>query len=320
MVWWEGDAIGVVVTTPLLLAVLGKPRPAWRPRRAALVLPPIVLLAASVVLFLLASRWEQDRLRGAFNQRAETVATNLETSIDGYLQFLRAIERFYVISKTVERHKFHQFVQTALRDFPGIAALSWNPRVRDVTRASFEAAVRREGYPGFRIMEHDPEGRLRPAARRDEYIVVTYIEPYAGNEAALGYDIISDARRRAAIERARDSGTTAATGRIRLVQEPGEQWGILLLQPVYGDGEAFNDAESRRRAFQGFATGVLRMSFIVLAAMPVADRHDMSLRFLDDSAPQRRVPPHWTAPRARGATPVHRSTVVTSSPPTQPSA
>jgi PAS domain S-box-containing protein len=286
VVWWVGDAIGVVVTTPLLLAILGKPRPAWRPRRTALVLPPIVLVAASVVLFLLASRWEQDRLRVAFHQRADTVAGNLQTGVGGYVQFLHAIERFFVTSGTVERHKFHQFVQTALRDFPGLATLSWNPRVRDAERASFEAAVRREGYPDFRILERDAQGQLRPATRRDEYIVVTYIEPYAGNEAALGYDIASDARRRAAIERARDSGATAATRRIRLVQEPGEQWGILLLQPVYRDGEALNDAESRRRALQGFATGVLRMSSIVRAALPSADRQDMLLRILDESAPQ----------------------------------
>ena len=286
VVWWVGDAIGVVVTTPLLLAILGKPRAAWRPRRTALVLPPIVLVAASVVLFLLASRWEQDRLRVAFHQRADTVAGNLQTGVGGYVQFLHAIERFFVTSGTVERHKFHQFVQTALRDFPGLATLSWNPRVRDAERASFEAAVRREGYPDFRILERDAQGQLRPATRRDEYIVVTYIEPYAGNEAALGYDIASDARRRAAIERARDSGATAATRRIRLVQEPGEQWGILLLQPVYRDGEALNDAESRRRALQGFATGVLRMSSIVRAALPSADRQDMLLRILDESAPQ----------------------------------
>jgi len=286
VVWWVGDAIGVVVTTPLLFAILGKPRPAWRSRRTALVLPPIALLAASVVLFLLASRWEQDRLRVAFHQRAETVATNLQTGVSGYLQVLHAIERFYVTSGTVDRHKFHQFVQTALRDFPGIAVLSWNPLVRDAARASFEAVVRREGYPGFRVMERDAQGRLRPAARRDEYIVVTYIEPYAGNEAALGYDVASDARRRAAMESARDSGETVATRRLRLVQEPGEQWGILFLQPVYRDGEVLNDVESRRRALQGFAAGVLRMSSIVLAALPVADRHDMWLRFLDESAPQ----------------------------------
>ena len=286
VVWWVGDAIGVVVTTPLLFAILGKPRPAWRPRRTALVLPPIALLAASVVLFLLASRWEEDRLRVVFHQRADTVATNLETAIDGYLQFLRAIERFFAISNTVERHKFHQLVQTALRDFPGLAALSWNLRVRDAERASFEDAVRREGYAGFRIMERDAQGRLQPAARRDEYIVVTYIEPHAGNEAALGFDIGSDARRRAAIERAHDNGATVATGRIRLVQEPGEQWGILLLQPVYRDGETLHDAESRRRALEGFAAGVLRMSSIVRGAMPVTDRHAMSLQFLDESAPQ----------------------------------
>jgi signal transduction histidine kinase len=285
VVWWVGDAIGVVVTTPLLFAILGKPHAAWRPRRLALVLPPIALLTASVVLFLLASRWEQDRLRVAFHQRSGTVATNLQTGVGGYLQFLRAIERFFVTSGTVERHTFHEFVQTALRDLPGLAALSWNQRVRDAERASFEAAVQREGYADFRVMERDAQGRLRPAARRDEYVVVTYIESYAGNEAALGYDIGSDASRRAAIERAHESGATVATGRIRLVQEPGEQWGILLLQPVYRDGEALNDAESRRRALQGFAAGVLRMSSIVQAAMSSADRRDMSLRFLDESAP-----------------------------------
>jgi signal transduction histidine kinase len=285
VVWWVGDAIGVVVTTPLLFAILGKPHAAWRPRRLALVLPPIALLAASVVLFLLASRWEQDRLRVAFHQRSGTVATNLQTGFGGYLQFLRAIERFFVTSGTVERHTFHEFVQTALRDLPGLAALSWNQRVRDAERASFEAAVQREGYADFRVMERDAQGRLRPAARRDEYVVVTYIESYAGNEVALGYDIGSDASRRAAIERAHESGATVATGRIRLVQEPGEQWGILLLQPVYRDSEALNDAESRRRALQGFAAGVLRMSSIVQAAMSSADRRDMSLRFLDESAP-----------------------------------
>jgi len=287
VVWWVGDAIGVVVTTPLVLAVLGKPRPIWRPRRWALVLPPIVLLAASVVLFLLASRWEQDRLRVAFHQRADTVATNLQTGINGYLQVLRAIERFYVTSNTIDRHKFQQFVQTALRDFPGLTALSWNARVRDVDRASFEARIRREGYPEFRVMERDAQGRLRTAAHRDEYIVVTYIEPYAGNKAALGFDISSNASRREAIERANASGATVATERIRLVQEAGEQWGILLLQPVYGSGEALGDAGSRRRALQGFAAGVLRMSSLVQAAMPVPDRDNIALQFLDESAQQK---------------------------------
>jgi len=291
-VWWVGDAIGVVVITPLLLAILGKPHPVWRPRRTALVLPPIALLAASVALFLLASRWEEDRLRVAFHQRAEAVATNLETGVGGYLQSLRAIERFYVASGTVEQHQFRQFVQTTLRDFPGLAALSWNPRVRDDARASFEEAVRREGHAGFGIMERDAQDRLRPAARRDEYFVVMYIEPHAGNEAALGYDIGSDAGRRTAMERARDSGATAATGRIRLVQEPGEQWGILLLQPVYRDGEPLDDPDSRRRALQGFAAGVLRVSSIVRAALPVTDRHDMSLQLLDESAPQSERPLH----------------------------
>jgi integral membrane sensor domain MASE1 len=120
VIWWVGDAIGVVVTTPLLFAILGQPRPAWRPRRTALVLPPIALLAASVALFLLASRWEQDRLRVAFHQRAETVATNLQTGVSGYMQVLHAIERFYVASTRSSGTSFMSSCRPRCGIFPGL--------------------------------------------------------------------------------------------------------------------------------------------------------------------------------------------------------
>ena len=46
--WWIGDAIGVVLATPLVLTWLGQPRPIWRRRRKTLALP--ISLAFAVIL------------------------------------------------------------------------------------------------------------------------------------------------------------------------------------------------------------------------------------------------------------------------------
>ena len=57
------------------------------------------------------------------------------------------------------------------------------------------------------------------AAERDEYFPVYFVEPSKGNEIALGFDLASNAIRKDALEKSRDTGEMVATGRITLVQE-----------------------------------------------------------------------------------------------------
>jgi CHASE1-domain containing sensor protein len=73
---------------------------------------------------------------------------------------------------------------------------------------------------------------MRPANDRSEFYPVTYVEPLAGNAAAMGFDLVSDSTRRAAIETAINSGNGTVTAPIRLVQEHREQSGILLIHAV----------------------------------------------------------------------------------------
>ena len=40
-------------------------------------------------------------------------------------------------------------------------------------------------FPAFQITEQSAQGELVRAARRPEYVVVTYIVPYTGNETAF---------------------------------------------------------------------------------------------------------------------------------------
>src|SRR2546428_11092181 len=101
------------------------------------------------------------------------------------------------------------------------------------SEARFEEAVRCEGYPAFAITDRGPDGRMVPAPTRAEYVPVLFMEPYNGNETALGFDLTSLPSRREVIDRARDSALTAASGRLTLVQERGRQFGVLVLVPVY---------------------------------------------------------------------------------------
>ena len=77
------------------------------------------------------------------------------------------------------------------------------------------AAVRAEGYPEFTV---------RPGGERPIYSAIVQIEPANPmNLRALGYDMLTEPVRRAAMEQARDSGLAALSGKLRLVQEQGPQ-------------------------------------------------------------------------------------------------
>jgi CHASE1-domain containing sensor protein len=112
-----------------------------------------------------------------------------------------------------------------------------------------DASLRAEGYSDFNI---------KPEGDRKEYYVVTYIEPFEGNEAAFGFDLFSNPARKAALEEAGDANLPVATAPIRLVQEKGEQSGFLIFLPVYKNGMPIGTVEERQEALMGFISAVFR--------------------------------------------------------------
>jgi signal transduction histidine kinase/CheY-like chemotaxis protein len=118
-----------------------------------------------------------------------------------------------------------------LRRFPTIQAVKWAPQIESWQREAFEAAQQGE-LPGFEIREIDASGQRRRAAARARFLPVIYVEPLKGNEHIVGFDLASEAGRRAAVDATLDTRTVIATPPIRLVQEQGEQVGILLVYAV----------------------------------------------------------------------------------------
>ena len=283
--WWVGDTIGTLVVIPLLLVWTAAPHQVWRRRQGIVVLPLGVAFVLVVIFFVHARAVEQTRMQLDFTRWAHTLADTLRQSLDGYLDALHAIESFYASAPEVRRHEFRTFVQRLFARYPGMQALSWDRRVSDGERSAYEAAMRQESSPGFQITEQNAQGQLVRAAARPEYVAVTYIEPSTGNKSALGYDVASAPDRLVALHGARDTSAPRATGRLRLVQETRQQFGLLIFLPLYGTGLPPDTVEARRQHLRGYVTGVFRVGAMMEAALRTFERENLGLLLEDALAP-----------------------------------
>jgi two-component sensor histidine kinase len=283
--WWVGDTIGVMVVAPVLLAWLASPRDRWRTRRAALTWSTAVALSLAVVLYVYISGREQQRIRTEFERSADALTRQFTDTVDRHLEAVAALHDLYASAGPVDQSDFAAFARPLRLRHPGVQALEWAPVVPNAQRGRLEERLRREGYPQFAITDQDVEGRMAPAPSRPEYVPVLFMEPYAGNEAALGFDLTSLPSRREVIDRARDSGLAAASGRLVLVQERGQQFGVDVVVPVYERGSPPSTVAQRRLALRGYAMGVYRIGDLVEAALAGTELSHFDLALTDDTAP-----------------------------------
>ena len=225
-----------------------------------------------------------NRFQSAAAERAGIIVDQFKDS----LRDLDSIRRFFDGSTFVSRDEFRRFV-TPILDYHGFQALEWLPHVLLDERADYETAARNDGLTGFQFTERNAQGALIPASDRPEYFPVFYLEPYAGNEAALGFTPDSShPARGAALTEAWESGQPIATGRYILVQEQGQRFSVLVFAPVYRELTA-TSATAQRERLRGFVLGVLRIGDAVESALQNSgsSEPDLSLRVLDRSAGER---------------------------------
>jgi signal transduction histidine kinase len=225
-----------------------------------------VSLTAIATLFVY--RWEISQQQSRFQQQIENLAIALQRSLNRYNDLLTFLNDHYDVRQgQVTQQEFEAFVARSLAEYPGIQALEWAPLVSLSDRATYEQTVQAEGYPTFQITELGPDDQLIRAGERPNYLPVTFLAPFDGNQAAFGFDLNSSPARVAAIEPARDSGEIHATGRIRLVQEQRDQYGFLVVLPRYRTESDPPSLALRQAQFAGILLGVFRVSDVVEEAL-----------------------------------------------------
>jgi CHASE1-domain containing sensor protein/nitrogen-specific signal transduction histidine kinase len=213
---------------------------------------PAAVFFTGIILTLLAayyaSRTIQLRTRTQFETAALRARNSIRERFEIYDAMLHGAAGFLAVEKQVTRERFRKYVERLSLEvnYPGVQGIGFAPRVPASEKDAMVGMVRQEGEQNFRIW---------PDSTRPDYFPVAYLEPRdPRNEAALGYDMFDEPARREAMERARDTGKSAASTKVTLIQEtkPEKQAGFLIYFPVYTGGEVPETIEERRTQLQGF--------------------------------------------------------------------
>ena len=229
--WWIGDSLGVLIAAPAALTLIGRPRSAWRPRRATVALPLLVVTALLVAATMAVARWDEQRLRSAFEREAATIAQALAAWLNAPLQALHAAQGVFELKPQASRDDLHRATAWWLQqEALHLHAIGYAQRVPRAEVPRFEAAVRAEGQRDYRVFDRDGESDQRTPD--DEVLAVRYVEPQQRNAAALGVNTLSVAAAAQAIGRTQRSGQPAASAGFRLTQESGDQVGVVVYQQL----------------------------------------------------------------------------------------
>ena len=235
-------------------------------RRVGQTVPAFLVLALGLVISLAAWRSTERRVSGEaetkFQHEIAQAVGALDQRFQDNVNLLVGLHGLFVASDQVDRDDFQRYLSGfhIRQRYSGVRLVSFVRYVPHASRAEFERRVRRDrtvdprGFPNFRI---------RPPGTREDYFVVTYIEPLAGNERALGFDVFSESVRRAAVERARDSGQPTASEPIWLAADPQKRISVALRMPVYRGGMPVTTVAQRRASFVGTVSSAINVEALV---------------------------------------------------------
>jgi PAS domain S-box-containing protein len=238
-----------------------------------------IALSGTALAWYLSYSDSQRETRQRFETEIAAVQVDLTERLRTYEQVLRGGVSVFHSWPSVTRDNWRRFVAhlQISGNYPGIQGIGFAPVVTSRDVQAHLRNVRADGFPDYRIW---PEGD------RESYTPVLYLEPFDWrNQRAFGYDMFHDPVRRAAMERARDTGLPSLSAKVTLVQETEKdvQTGFLMYLPVFGTPAPADMAE-RRQQLVGFVYSPFRMDNFMRGLLGDRDRH-VALQIFDGEMP-----------------------------------
>ena len=252
----------------------------------------------SVGMYGVFERAQGRHVEEAFKRLAQGHGAQVQDSLKEGLSVIESTRAFYQASDFVDRDEFRRYTQTLLAGSSQVQSLEWAPKVTRAERESHETQARRAGLDGFSFTELDKQGSITRAVERDEYFPVYYLEPLAGNEKALGFDLFSDAKWQEAMVSARDTGTTVASAPLTVVQN-GDK-GIPVFAPFYRAKAQLDTQTQRQQALVGFVLGVFRPDHLVEEGLGRSPVGGLDVALIDEMAPPQERVLYFHGSRTRG--------------------
>lgn len=238
----------------------GDRRP-WAP----LLVLILALLVSAAVTFVVA-RMSARQERQQFAERVGSISRAIDQQLHAYLDILRGTAGMLAATEAeISRERFRAYTEHVGLDrfYPRVRGIGWIPRVPAEGREAFVRAVEAMDLPWFEIW---------PETGPADSFPLLYLEPQDWqNLAAIGLDMRSERRRRAALERAWETGLPAVSSSVVLkADSPADaQPSFLVFVPVFGGATAAGPESLRGFAYGAFRAGDLLRG--VLRGEPLAD-------------------------------------------------
>ena len=197
---------------------------------------------------------ERENSQHRFQLEAQDVSQRVLARMRTYEMVLRGVSGLMIGSDQVSLAEWERALdQLQVQDrYPGIQAVAWSRYLLPEQLTDFAAEVAADGRLDYQIF---------PSGEREHYLPIDYVSPVDWrNRRVLGFDMLSEAVRRTAIERSVETGEASLSAPLILRQEVDVdvQSGVLLYLPVFRPGLPVNTAEQRRSALLGLVHGAFR--------------------------------------------------------------
>jgi PAS domain S-box-containing protein len=249
--------------------------PLSRSHRSTVALVLLAGLALSFLTWHYARKQEARQIHAAFLRRAQTQATVTREHLNTYEEMVYSLRGAFVGQESVTRSEFARVAQGLLERHAGVQGLEWVRIVPRAERAAFEKQASTELGRPFVIQRRDSTGALHPAAEDEEYTVVTYAEPLAGNEAALGFDVTT-APTAQTVASARAERKFKVSPSFQLLQSQPQinEPGVVFILPV-------SLADAPGNPVVGFAEGVFHVQTMLAQSHQLTTNDALDTYYLD---------------------------------------
>lgn len=214
-----------------------------------LVVSLLITLGATFIFYKGAQA--KDSLR--FESEVADVKNQIETLLGAYISLIKVSSGFVESTENLDRWKFGDFVKSLElnKNNHRVKQIGFIKRVSSDDLKGFTENLKRQDYTEFRVF---------PESESSEKNVVVFIEPLTEDDLSLiGFDMVSEPARREALEKARNSGEAATTGKVELMLKTDSEKpiGFLIFAPVYKGGNPQTPAE-RQQFLDGYVFSAFR--------------------------------------------------------------
>lgn len=256
--WWQGDAMGAVLFTPLMLVAFGQPAAAWRPRWKTVALPMVLALGVVGIAFYQLQVSQKSAQEQRFFQEASALTERLQRRLTVQTDSVLAVARLMEVAGERNAAVFQRATTDWLTRYPATQNFAWYPVVTQGERETFERQASAEFLRPYAVRIGNAQGELLPLPDEASYLPIRFVEPLNGNEAALGLDVLNSPHTASTVRAAIVTGLPQVTSGFRLAQETGEQRGVVMYQMVYQPGTS-DGSRWGEQGLVGAVAGAFRM-------------------------------------------------------------